>query len=248
MNIIITSEHRCGSRWLHYLLADVLDKNVSPEREGTPVGIYKSRHEVKQFFNTNRIVKYHHGTRESIEGSLKGIDYKIIAMVRNPRDRGVSKAFHDYYHPKHNYSVKNNVTTDFEAVKWTVNSAPYIDDNWRQLELMKDGYSTRNYTGDSKYIWTSYEWMKDDAEREVSAILKRFGIILPVVYNLSDFIERHSFKNKSGREPGQEDRKNNWRRKGKMLDWINWFDNDMRRDTQTIQEEYWKQLIANGGI
>ena len=248
MNLIITSEHRCGSRWLHYLLADLLDKGVSPERDGTPIGVYKSKNEVKQFFGTGRIAKYHHGTRETIEGGLKhDIDYKIIAMVRNPRDRAVSKAFHDFYHPKHNYGVKKNATTDFEAVKWTVNSETYMDDNWRQLELMTDNYSTRNYSGDGQYIWTSYEWMKDDTAREIDAILKVFGIILPGEYDLDFFVDMHSFKRRAGREPGDEVRTDTWRRKGKMLDWVNWYDSDMCLSTQLIQEEYWKQLIINGG-
>lgn len=251
MNLVITSEHRVGSRWLHYLLADILDKGVSPEREGTPVGVIKSSAEVVQFLSTGRIAKYHHGTRESIERGLSAhpnLNYKIIAMVRNPRDRAASKAFHDYYHPKHNYSVKNHAKTDFEAVKWTVNSEPFIDDNWRQLELMENNYSTRNYKGDGKYIWTSYEWMKDDAGLEVSHILRHLGIILPGEYDLDVFIEKHSFKKRSGgREAGQEERKDNWRRKGMMLDWINWFDLDMVEDTQAIQEEYWKKLITNGG-
>lgn len=244
--VVITSEHRVGSRWLHYMLADLLGKEVSPERGGQRVK--KSAMEVLEFLNNNRIAKYHHGTPDSILAGLSPHSYQIIGVVRNPRDRGVSRAFHDYYHRKHDYQVKQHASSDFEAVKWVVEeSKPFMPDNWRQInELMLDGYSTRSKTEtELPYIWTSYEWMLDNTEKEVATILAFLGIG-PTAGHMK-VVHSHSFKNRSGRDPGQEIRKNTWRRKGQMLDWINWYDSNMLSITEKVQEAYWNKLISNGG-
>lgn len=245
-HVVLTSEHRVGSRWLHYMLADLLGKSTSPERGGQRV--MKSEAEVRGFLSDNKIAKYHHGTPESILMGLVPHTYKIVGMVRNPRDRGVSRAFHDFYHKKHDYQVKQVATTDFEAVQWVVlESAPFMPDNLRQTnELMLYGYSTRNklYT-DLPYIWTTYEWMLEDTLREVAAILKFLGV--KVTKGHAQIVDSHSFKKKSGRNPGEEARQNTWRRKGQMLDWINWYNAEMLSLTVDVQELYWRQLIINGG-
>ena len=246
LDVILTSEHRCGSRWLHYMLADLLGKSTSPERDGQKV--VKSEAEIWGFLSDNKIAKYHHGTPESILTSLVPHTYKIIGMVRNPRDRGVSRAFHDFYHRKHDYQVKQVAATDFEAVQWVVlESTPFMPDNRRQNnELMMYGYSTRNklYT-DLPYIWTTYEWMLEDTLREVTTILQFLGV--KVTKGHAQIVDSHSFKNKSGRNPGEEARHDTWRRKGQMLDWVNWYNEEMLSLTADVQECYWRQLVINGG-
>lgn len=249
--VIIISEHRVGSRWLHYMLADLLQKSTSPEKDGQKVK--ESADVVRGYLNNNKIAKYHHGTPLTITEDLYPLDYKLIGVVRNPRDRGVSRAFHDYYHPKHDYQVKFEATNDFEAVRWIVmNSPTYMPDNIRQNEeLMLDGYSTRNKIYDSfPYIWTSYEWLLEDTVKEVcSLLLFLYDGQAPGISGaaIKTIVGSHSFKNKSGRNPGEEVRENTWKRKGQMLDWINWFDSAMLASTQEVQEDYWRHLIKNGG-
>jgi hypothetical protein len=227
-------------------MADLLGKSVSPERDGQKV--MKSKAEIQGFLSNNKVAKYHHGTPESILTGLVPHTYKIVGMVRNPRDRGVSRAFHDFYHKKHDYQVKRVATTDFEAVRWIVlESVPFIPDNQRQAnELMLYGYSTRNklYT-DLPYIWTSYEWMLEDTLREVTAILQFLGVKATKGY--TQIVDSHSFKKKSGRDAGEESRHDTWRRKGQMLDWINWYNEEMLSLTADVQERYWRQLVINGG-
>lgn len=250
MNVIITSEHRVGSRWLHYLLADILGKGVSPEIDGKVEKVTERRQDALDFFNVNKIVKYHHGTPATIiKGLGKDIDYKIIGVVRNPRDRAVSKAFHDFYHPKHDYQVKKYAENDFDAVRWIVNeSPPFEDDSWRQIRnLMLDGYSTRCHLFDSlPYIWTSYEWMTDDIHGEIKKLLNFLGVkVRPLLVQTA--VQKHSFEAKAKRKQGVEDRQDTWRRKGMMLDWINWFDEETTHATGSMQSAYWYKLVANGG-
>lgn len=248
MKILIVSEHRCGSRWLHYLLADLLYMNVSPEKDGRK--LQETNLELRQYLNHKRIAKVHHGLVEDILTYVKPNDYKIVGIVRNPRDRAVSRAFHDLYHKHTNYPVKKLVKTDFEAVKFIVLDQDQRLGDHRQLQLMKDNYSTRIYKDFRfPYIWTSYEWMKDDVGREIRKILEFLDSDYKTMEQsrIDEVIERHNFKNSSGREPGQEIRTDTWRRKGKMLDWINWFDLEMLEHSKDIQEEYWTKLIKNGG-
>jgi len=142
MNIILTSEHRVGSRWIHYLLADLLDKSVSPEMEGRQIDVA----EVRQRFADNKIVKFHHGTPLNIFVQLGELDYKVIGIVRNPRDRAVSFAFHNKYHNlQHGYTLPFKNLSDEEAVRKVVFDFPmYKKGNRRQLELMLPGESTKN--------------------------------------------------------------------------------------------------------
>lgn len=250
--LIITSEHRVGSRWLHYLLAEFLGFGTSPEIDASKLIIERDTAIAR--LEANQIVKYHHATQDSISKVLRMDDeIMILGVVRNPRDRGVSKAFHDFYHPKHDYAVKRHATTDFDAVKWIVTQDEgFKKDNYRQVQiLMMEEFSTR--TGFPRgvkypYIWTSYEWLLDDIEGELVAILEamEFPLNKPARERLRNVIRKHDFKNKSGREAGNEVRKNTWRRKGTQLDWINWYDAQMLSATEYIDAVYWTKLITSG--
>jgi len=249
-NIIITSEHRVGSRWLHYLLANILGMHVSPELDGKVEKLTEKKQIILDRFKNNKIVKFHHGTPVTvIKGLGTDTPYKIIGVVRNPRDRAVSKAFHDFYHPKHDYQVKHVAKNDFEAVWWVIDqSPPFENDSWRQINnLMLDGYSTRCKVFDSfPYIWTSYEWMIDNIHGEIDRILQFLDIQMEPTL-VRTIIQRHTFEARAKRKRGVEKRDDTWRRKGTMLDWINWFDEKMTRATRSMQEAYWLKLIANGG-
>lgn len=243
MNVIITSEFRVGSRWLHYFLKDLLGKGVSPEI-GADV-MKKEHNKILQHFSQNRIVKFHHALPENILATIKPKNYKIIGVVRNPRDRLASRTFHRKYSKKGPDSELRHLN-DKEAVRYVVmQSAKDKVDTLRQFELMSEGYSTQNKADNHlPYIWTSYEWMLNNLEREAKSICSFLGM------NLSDkrilqVVNNHSFESKSGRKPGNEHRKNLWRRKGVMTDWVNWFTEDMVKHTMEEQERYWCVLMRN---
>jgi len=96
MNLIITSEHRVGSRWMHYLLADLYGMMASPEIDADK--IIEKKKEVEAYFSNRRIVKFHHAVPGDIVEALPNRNYSIIGIVRNPMDRAVSLAFHNRYH------------------------------------------------------------------------------------------------------------------------------------------------------
>lgn len=243
-NIIIASEHRVGSRWLHYLLADILDKKVSPEMDVTR--LTKDNSKINERFRNNKIVKFHRARPITIFEKLPG-DYSVIGVVRNPRDRGVSLCFHNRYHETNPDNYKESkFDTDKEAMEYTIlKSHGYKEANKRQRDYMINGYSTRGHFGNSiNYIWTSYEWMKEDIFREIKTILDFLKIdISPQVIAVN--IHRHSFSKKAGRQAGTENREDTWRRKGVNNDWVNWFTPEMERRTQVEQELYCEILNKN---
>ncbi len=233
---------RVGSRWLHYLLADLYSMQVSPEIERDAVTNNLQR--INRYLSTNRIVKFHHTVQQEIFDWVKPVNYSLISVVRNPRDRVVSKAFHMRYGKK---GEIRHFHSDQEAVIKCVEDPYFSLSNMRQEVQMQPGYSTRDYRReDLPYIWTTYEWMLEDIEREVIAITNFLGkpINEKRVYNVC---RKHSFKQKTGREPGVEARRNRWRRKGIIGDWINWFTPKLLELTQEPQETYWEKLLKNRG-
>lgn len=243
MNIIITSELRVGSRWLHYLLKDLYSMEVSGEIDTTKVK--NSLDEIKQYFQERRIVKLHHASPKDILNSIKPRNYFIIGVVRNPRDRAVSRAFHRKYSDGKDCEPQFN---DWQAVRYTVlESEEFKNYSKKQFGLMPDGYATRNKVYDKiPYIWTSYEWLLQDTMREVRAIC-RFLNNLCNKQEMQQAIRQNSFETKASRKPGVENRKDQWRRKGVMADWINWFTEEMVECTSEEQEQYWHILTRNSG-
>lgn len=244
MDFIITSEHRVGSRWMHYLLADLLSKSVSPELDVTR--LTRDNKLIKQRLLANKIVKFHRAVPTTIFTKLIG-DYKILGVVRNPRDRGVSLCFHNRYHERNPQNFKESkFGNDDEAMAYTImRSGTFTEGNKRQLKYMLDGYSTRNrYATALPYIWTSYEWLKEDTLSEVRAILDFLEVDI-ADSRVKHFVDKHSFKKKAGRPVGKEERENNWRRKGINNDWQNWFTPKMVEHTEYEQERYWEILNRN---
>jgi hypothetical protein len=240
MKLIITSPMRVGSRWLTELLADLFQMNTQPEIDDINFdGQIKNVH---RNLNNNIIVKFHGSSVEKILNTFKYDDLHIISIVRNPRDRAVSLAFH-YRNHKWEKHHQKDVETDFDAVKYTVMKEPMFKDrNKLMFDLMKLGYSTHcKKFSDMPYIWTSYEWLLLDTRRELKAISKFLGEPYQH-YKTLKAIHNSSFEIKTRRKLGEENRRDMWRRKGIMGDWENWFDEPMINATQKDYDEYYKKL------
>jgi hypothetical protein len=245
MNIVIISEMRVGSRWIHYLLADLLRKSTSGEMAGNKINDFKE--EIRNRFNANKIVKLHQATQYQIFRNIKPIDYKVIGIVRNPRDRLVSRTFHAKYRNPGLAFVKKQ-PTDLASMKALMNEEAYRLNDERQFILMPPGYSTKRYgyAENQNYIWTCYEWLIEDPYYEIKTILDFLGLH-PRTSDVNRVILKHSFRSKSKRAPGEEDRTDEWRRKGVNGDWINWFDNEMVLETKEVFADYWARIMKEEG-
>jgi len=240
MKIIIISEMRVGSRWLHYLLSELFGMKVSAELDFKDLPTCATT--VRERFAERRIVKFHHVIREELYENIKPVDYKVIGIVRNPRDRMVSWTFHQRYKPPgRGLKIIKDAPSDLEAVKAVFNLELPWRHNERQFPLMVRGMSTKKYDPSVKqtYVWTCYHWLVNDTYKEVKTICKFLDSKVPDT-SIRRLCIKHSFKNKSGREPGKEIRRDEWRRKGIENDWKNWLDEYMIEKTEDISNRYWK--------
>jgi len=246
-NFIIISEHRCGSRWMHYLFADLLGMSPSPEMDRDKLidnGVEKTYTLLKY----DRIPKFHRATYWDIESNFGDDKLKVLGVVRNPRDRGVSLAFHNRYHKKHHF-VQKDFETDQEAVKHTVmKDKGFKKGNMRQLSLMIPGHTTfDNHIGLYPYIWVDYDTLLEATYDCVTYINKILELDISND-KIEEMIEKHSFKSKSKRSPGEEDRSDLWRRKGISKDWKNWFDDEMIYATSEDDRLYYNYMYAREGV
>lgn len=251
MNLIITSEQRVGSRWMHYLFCDILQKSPSPEIDGHR--FYNGQLEeilalTKGYLDSGRIPKFHGIGAIALDRFLKQhgvVDFGILGVVRNPYDRAVSLTFHNRYHPKNNSFKQKEFDTDEEAVIWTATEdSGFRKSHTRQVaDLMLPFYSTfSNFypMNDYNYIWTTYEWLKEDTAGEVQTILRALfrGKTIPRRELIEKFVKSHNFKSKSGREVGEEKRNDLWRRKGVVGDHVNWFTDECYEALEPYQNLY----------
>jgi len=243
MNLIVVSEHRVGSRWLHWLLADLYGMEKSPEMD---VKRLNEIDEIRQRLKQEKIVKFHHATQADVLEVLEPWDYYIIGVVRNPMDRMVSLTFHNRYHKNKEIFGQHKFETDQEAVRYTVMDDPWAKQyNDNQFKLMLPGYSTRNKSVDKlPYIWTCYEWMHQQTHEEIRRITDWLGVEGITDDFLHAVVSRNSFETKARRKQGDEVRDDLWRRKGILGDWKNWFDAEMIEATRDIQEKY-QGIIAS---
>ena len=245
MKVIITSEMRVGSRWLHYLLKDLLQMKQSPELDVSQIP--QCQKQVDNYFKTGRIVKFHHATLNDLN-KLKG-DFKVIGVVRNPRDRIVSWAFHQRYKPK-GQGIKEikEAKDDKEAVKKTLYLPMTNQHNADNLRLMIKDMSTKKYKPENKqsYIWTSYRWLINDLAGEVSTIARFLGANT-TPFEIRTVCNKHKFKSRSGREVGDEQRNNEWFRKGVEGDSFNFFDYDMLLYSTIDNYGYWCKILDEEG-
>lgn len=229
---------RVGSRWLHYLLADLLGKGVSGELDVSRIP--ECQKLVESYFRQNKIVKFHHAKPEDIF-KLKG-NFTTIAVVRNPRDRIVSYAFHQRYKPLgEGLAEIKNAPNDEEAVRETLYHPIIKQHDKDQFSLMLRAGSTKKFNPDyiRSYIWTSYHWLKQDLVGEITTIVKFLGAKISP-FEIRTVCRKHEFDSRSGREPGNERRLNQWFRKGVENDFMLWFDEQMLYDSHDDAFKYWK--------
>lgn len=249
VDFVITSEHRTGSRWMHYLFADLLGKDTSPEMDVRRLYEKDKRKEIINRFKDNKIVKFHHATPIEIVNAMElakkennyKLNLKILGIVRNPRDQGVSFCFHNRYHKKHNFPEKK-FATDEEALKYTIlESSHFKHETDNMLQYMMPGYYVNSLIKNNDYYpyrWINYEALLLKTEEIVHEILNFLEVnIRDAVINA--IVKKHSFKSRAKRKPGQEKRDDLWRRKGITGDWENHFDDEMRNATANAHCNYW---------
>lgn len=228
---------RVGSRYLHYMLCDLLNKSASPE-------IGKSRilkepevvlSTIRNNWENNRIPKLHEIGPFSLSNFLidEG-DYKAIFIVRSHRDRLISLAFHH----KHSKNYVHSSMTDEEAIQHTLESNEFLNSVANTHETMHGLDSLFNISNQNdKMFWVSYTKLLNEPEESLKRISDLIGY-KPLYRQISKVVTDNSFEKKSGRKRGEEVRSDTWRRKGVEGDWRNHLSLEQVKMTEEMSEKY----------
>lgn len=244
-DFILISGHRVGSRWLARLLSSYYGLDFYGELIG--IGGISREYIDYHYLNNGTLIKLH-PFRDDIVEHIREILYpiKIVCIVRNPRDRLISYAFHYRYYPDTTSYMQKQCSSDYEAILKTAKEDHYfIRENILQNSIMSNNSSSRNYTKDSDCIWTTYEWLLENTKEEFSRIIKFISNEKIYDYYIDEILRENSFKNLSkGRNNGEEDRLNVRQRKGIVGDYNNWRTDELDELTKEYNDKYWETVNA----
>lgn len=216
MNIFVTSSMRTGSTWL----INILKKIHTRPRLFWENGHKIPKKRFKKFIqkNDNKLLKLHITDPRKI---LQAIDESngrdtnfVIAITRDIKDILVSKAFFVRYHQfDKNYEyLWKGVKSEKEYINKYVQSkfGRFTIKMWKQYF----GIDDPNYL----LIW--FKDMCKNTKAQIIRIYEFLGL-KPKKQEIEFLLKRFSFKEKTGRSPGQE-QKSDHNRKGIVGDWKNY--------------------------
>lgn len=224
MNILITTQMRVGSTWLCDMLKAILGK--SWDFWPRAFNISSKEFERRISVNDNLFVKMHYADPKKICAQIKDSNTKVISITRNLPDIIVSKAFYSRYDKgvdnlewlKEIKKVKEDINSDISDKEY-VNLFCDTDHTEGEVKMWlqyNDGFK------DPNYILLHYEDMINNTYKEMVKVCNFLEI--PVDKELKSIISRFSFKNKTGRERGDEI-PNAFLRKGIVGDHRNYLNN-----------------------
>jgi len=214
IKVVLIGVRRSGLNWLYNMLEDLYKhdkKDIIIERRKTPE-----------------------------EVAVLYPDYKIIGLVRNPRDRIVSIAFRERYR-ENDIEVPEiaNASCDFKAIDLAVNNQTIQNGNDYQISIMRVGESTRAQPLPNDYVWTSYRWLVKNTKLQIKRIANFLDAVKPDS-NVEYAVYINSFEYKTGGRK-HEDPTQSLRVKG-LHNWIEWLTNRPNSqhllDTQQIHNQY----------
>ncbi|WP_197468609.1 sulfotransferase domain-containing protein [Alcanivorax sp. HI0083] len=161
---------------------------------------------------------------------IKGGFERTVVVWRDPRDVMVSWYHHCIIGNSHvNPSFieqcrKSFGVSDYDDIKknmaafirWAFDTPPSPGFNWSDFFDAWEKNAAE---------WVRYEDLRTNPVETLSDLAFRITGNNPELNVVREVVERHSFKNKSGRKYGQED-KGSFLRKGAVGDWRNYFDEE----------------------
>ena len=241
--MIVIGEMRSGSRWLHYMLCLTFNKQPYPELDRSYLRNKGAIESINYLISQSFVVKFHRVTPKDI---CNKVNYPVIGIVRNPRDRAVSLAFHNRYYANNDNLLQKKAKTDKEAVDVTVlEDLGFKKSVHINLSLMiPENHHTSNVrTKYKNYIWCNYESLLESPYIVYSNICRFIDPNINqerIDYAVNEMRPEKLF----GRKSGQEDRHNAFFRKGINNDWLHWFDNNLKQYSEKDYQNYLNKLYV----
>lgn len=222
--MIVISFPKSGRTWLSYMLSDYYDFFYAKKHFSARGLKLLEEGKLKP---SNWVTTFHKIDVNILNRLKKTYDKKVIYLLRDPRDCLTSFYFYKIYHKK-NFTVKLYYWLKINGFK-----KKFIK---KTLEDWKNHVNTYLKEAD---VLIRYEDLLDETQGKPVECLS--GIIDNVDKDkLKNVLEKYSFKNSTGRQPG-DGLKSSFARKGIKGDWINYFNSESHK--KTMKDVIGKDLV-----
>jgi hypothetical protein len=240
--IFITSLPKSGSTWLSNMLSDIDGFDLfAPSKWNTYItdkwddSRWDLTNDIFTEFNKKlAVIRGHTLATEMNLQVLNDSNIKYIIGVRDPRDKLISEYYYSRNFPghwAHDLAINKSLS---EFISYKLESGEFDKEtiNWLRNWLLN-----RN---ENKSIIVRYEDLLADTIGTFNNILKFLDIRINDD-KIDYIVDKHSFKNVSGRDRGESDNKQ-FVRKGVSGEWKSIFTNEQKELFNNIGEDVIKNL------
>jgi lipopolysaccharide transport system ATP-binding protein len=223
------THYKSGSQWVLAVLSEVAkDRIIDP--------LVGADHVTRQPIETGRIYPCVYLPKPKFLAALPPENSKIFIVIRDLRDTLVSLYF----------SVRNShqiLSPGQQELRDALRSRAVADGLLLLMEkrLYVSAEIQKTWMN-SGHLLVRYEDLIRDEHAFFKKIISYCGIAVAGDASLEAAIDLHSFENRAGRKPGEED-VNSHHRKGISGDWRNYFDASLIRE---FKDRYGEVLVATG--
>lgn len=240
--IFITSLPKSGSTWLSNMCAEIDGFDLfAPSQWNTYITSkwddtrWDLNKDIFTEFNSKLAVIRGHtlATEENIK-VLHESDIKYLIGVRDPRDKLISEYYHSRNFPghwAHDLAIKKSLN---EFITYKLENGEFEKET---LNWLRDWIVKRN---SSKSMIVKYEDILFNPSRILKKLIKFLDFNI-CDNKISEIVEKHSFKNVTGRDRGKSDNKQ-FVRKGVSGEWKNIFTHDQKALFSKIGEDIISKL------
>lgn len=243
LNIFIATQMRTGSTWLCDIVSSIFNKRWQFWARGRDIGKDRFQNRVNTIAGIN-IYKMHYTPVQRICECIPEDDKNnyVLSITRNLADVAVSKILYMRYDSGVRNLTRmqdvNKVRLDFDREQLKdkeyinefikTNHFKHIVRNWK---MYNDGYSHPNY------LLINYEELSARPALQLMKIYEFLGIKVPLRQGVRQIVVRNNFKQKTGRNKGQE-RNSAFRRKGIVGDSKNYLNEESLEIIKNLLDKY----------
>ena len=240
--IFITSLPKSGSTWLSNMLSDIDGFDLfAPSKWNTYISDKwdDTRWDLTdniftEFSKKLAVIRGHTLATDSNLKILHDSNIKYIIGVRDPRDKLVSEYYHSRNFPGHwAHDIANEKSLE-EFISYKLETGGFEQET---LNWIKEWIDNRN---SNKSMIVKYEDLLSDPTIVVQDIVKFLNFNIDK-NKINSIIEKHSFKNISGRDRGESDNKQ-FVRKGISGEWKTAFSDTQKELFSSIGEDIINKL------
>lgn len=236
--VLVNGSPKSGTTWMLRLVTSLPGYSRVPETNfGNEIGRLER-------ICRGQVAHGHHPYTPALRRILEAKGFKVVLMVRDPRDQAVSRMFHAMRDPAHTQHRQLNRLSIDEALMASIEGLPGLRGVREAHALTKSWLEHRDLR-----LVIRYEDLLNDSIGQFSKVLEYLALTLRPSLQKA-VVSRNRFQRlsigrrfwKSPRSPGQEDAQSHFR-KGICGDWRNYFTD---RHIKRFQELAGDALIELG--